>query len=90
MLGWARCGLYKKLAGTRYVELVFLHPVGFAGLVLHSGASRACNDDTLFFMLEWGQGDFRKKRVGIQYTELVLSHPVISVGLVVHSGASGP
>jgi hypothetical protein len=32
----ARCGLRKKHAETRYAELVFLHPVGSAGHVVHS------------------------------------------------------
>jgi hypothetical protein len=30
MLWWARCGFNKKCTGTRYVKLVFLHPVGSA------------------------------------------------------------
>jgi hypothetical protein len=38
MLGWDGYRFYKKLAGTRYAELVFLNPVGFAGNVMHFGA----------------------------------------------------
>jgi hypothetical protein len=32
MLGWLRYGFKKKHNGARYVELVFLHPVGSAGM----------------------------------------------------------
>jgi hypothetical protein len=38
MLGWDPCGFHKKRAGTRYAELVFSHPVAFAGQVVQSGA----------------------------------------------------
>jgi hypothetical protein len=31
MLGCARCSVHKKHVGTRYTELVFLHPVRFVG-----------------------------------------------------------
>jgi hypothetical protein len=51
---------HKKRSRTRYAELVFLHAMGYADHVLHSGASEARNDDALFFMLEWDQYGFKK------------------------------
>jgi hypothetical protein len=50
MLMWDRCGFHKTCAGTRYAEHIFLHPVGYIGDVLHSGASGTRNIDALFFM----------------------------------------
>jgi hypothetical protein len=41
MLGWAWCCFHKKSAETYYAELLFLHPVGSAGHVVHSDASGA-------------------------------------------------
>jgi hypothetical protein len=41
MLGWTRCGFYKKRAGTHYAELAFLHPVGSTSHMVHFSASRA-------------------------------------------------
>jgi hypothetical protein len=41
ILEWDRYGFDKKHGGTRYAELVFLHPVGFVGQLVHSGVSGA-------------------------------------------------
>jgi hypothetical protein len=39
MLRWDRYGFRGKRDGTRYAELVFLHPVGYVGHAVHFGAS---------------------------------------------------
>jgi hypothetical protein len=41
MLGWDRCGFHKKHVMTSYVELVFLHPMGYACHVVYSGLAGA-------------------------------------------------
>jgi hypothetical protein len=39
MLWWDWYRHDKKLVGSCYAKLVFLHPMGYAGHVVHSGAS---------------------------------------------------
>jgi hypothetical protein len=56
---------------------------------VHSGASRAQNVDTLFFLLGWDQYGFEKKYIRTRYAELLFLHPVGSTGHVVPFGASG-
>jgi hypothetical protein len=64
MLGWAQGSFHKKSAGTHFVELVFLHPVGSAGQLVHFSASEARNVITLFFMLGWNRYGFDKNTLG--------------------------
>jgi hypothetical protein len=64
---------------------MFLHPMGTAGHVVHSGASGVQNIDALFFMLRWAQCGFHNEHAGTRFTKLVFLHLVGSVGHVVHS-----
>jgi hypothetical protein len=41
ILGWAQCGFHRKSVGTRYTELVFLHPMESVSHVEHSDAPGA-------------------------------------------------
>jgi hypothetical protein len=55
MVRWDQYGFHKKCARTRYVELLFLHPLGFVGHVVRSALSRVRNVDALFsFLSETG------------------------------------
>jgi hypothetical protein len=90
MIRWAWCDYHKKRARTRYSKHVFLHPVGSAGHVVHSGSPEPQNINELFFMLGWLRCGFHKKCTRTRYAELLFLHPVGSVGHIVHSGPSGP
>jgi hypothetical protein len=83
MLGWAWRGFNKKRAGTRYTNLLFLHPVGSEGHVVYFGASGARIVDELFFILRWARCGFHKKCAGTHYAELVFLHLVGYAGHVV-------
>jgi hypothetical protein len=71
MLGWVWDGFNKKRVGTSYAELVFLHPVGSVGHVVHSDASRALNVNRLFVILECGRYGLHKKRTRTRYAKLM-------------------
>jgi hypothetical protein len=43
----------KKCTGTRSAKLVFLHPVGAIGDIVHSVVSGAWNINALFFIIVW-------------------------------------
>jgi hypothetical protein len=85
----AQCCFHRKHAGTRYAELVFLHPVGSMSHVVHCGVTGLRNINAQFFMLGWDWYGFHKKYDGTRYIKLVFLHPMESAGHVVHSGASG-
>jgi hypothetical protein len=73
MLGYNQYRFHKNHAGTHYVELLFLHPVGFAGDVVDSSVSGVQKVDALFFVLRWDQYVLDKMCARIRYAELVFS-----------------
>jgi hypothetical protein len=64
MFGWKQYRFHKKHARTRYAKIMFLHPVGSVGHVVHSGAFGLQNIDTLFVMLGWDRYRFNKNASG--------------------------
>jgi hypothetical protein len=76
MLGRDRYGFDKKRVGTHYAELMFLHPVGSVGHVVHSGASEPRNVIALFLKLRLEWYGFDKKCARTCYIYLVFLHPV--------------
>jgi hypothetical protein len=73
---WDLFRFHKMRARIRYDEPAFLHLVGFAGHVVHFGASGARNIDILFFKLGWDQYRFHKNHVGTHYADGVFLHPM--------------
>jgi hypothetical protein len=63
MLVWDRYGFHEKDIETRHAKHLFLHSVGSAGRVVHSGASGARNVNARFFILGWDGYGFDKKHV---------------------------
>jgi hypothetical protein len=64
-LRWDQYGFDKKHFRTRCAELVsFLHSDGFAGHIVHFGASGARIVDTIFFKLGWDRYEYDKNALG--------------------------
>jgi hypothetical protein len=89
MLGWSWYRFRKRDGWTCYAELVYFHPVGSTGHVVHCGASRAQNIDALFLLLGWDRYGLYKKRAGTLYAELVFLHPIGPVGHIVYPARPG-
>jgi hypothetical protein len=79
----------KECIRTCHAELVFLHPMGSAGHVVHSGESGRKMSMHYFSCTGGTSMDLTKKRTRTRYAKLVFLHLVVSVGHVVCSCASG-
>jgi hypothetical protein len=76
----------KKRAWTRYTKFLFLHPVGSAGHVVHSGHETSTHS----FLCSTGTAtDSTKSVPGHVMPNFLFLHPVGSTGHVVHSSMSG-
>jgi hypothetical protein len=71
MIGWSQCGSHEKAHRACHAELLFLHPGGYAGHVVHSGAPEVRIFDSLFFKLEWAQCRSIKKHIMTHHADLV-------------------
>jgi hypothetical protein len=92
MLGWNQYGFHKKRVGTRYAELVFLHPLRSTGHVVHSDASRARNVQALFLCSGGPDTDFTKSTLGHDMSNLCFCiqwHLRVKVHLGPHVGFGG-
>jgi hypothetical protein len=84
LLRWDRYRFQKKCVEARYTKLVFLHLVGYAGHIVHCGASRTRNNDALFFLLGWDRDGFHKmcrdtlRRTCVFASSSICGHVVIS------------
>jgi hypothetical protein len=88
MLRWDRYGFHENCNRTRYVELLFLHPVGSARHVVHSVRPGRETSMYYFSCLAGTSMDLRKSASGHIVPNLCFLHPEGSASNVVHSGAS--
>jgi hypothetical protein len=88
VLGSDWYGFDKKLIGSRYAKLVFLHPVGSVGHVVHSSSASGHETSTHYFSYSgWTGKDSTKSAPEHVLPNLFFLHLVGSARHVVHSGA---
>jgi hypothetical protein len=76
ILRWDRYGFHKKLIATHYAELVFLHPVGSVGHVVHPVRP---GRETSIYYFSYSDGtstDSTKSTSGHIMSNLCFLHPV--------------